>query len=339
MDREIDILERSLVWEWGAAIATVVVVAVLTWILAHWAGRRLKGSTRLGLRNVEKVAAPLALLAAGLAARRIIAGTDRDPPIVEVAVNGLLVVAAFWLAARSLDVLWATGRSSARLRHQAGARSMLLAGRQLGKAALVLGLIAVFSIRLGVGEQLYLALGAVGAALTFAARAPIANAMAFVQMMLAPPYHIGDRVRIEDFRGGAAIQGRVVAITLAATIVRSRSRSEVVIANSEIDRLRVENLSAADRRRLEMRLPIADSIPAETIRAACETIEADLRENRWVSAYREPHVWLSGYREGLALKASVWLQKGSDRRMAQRDLYALISARFEELTAGRSRGR
>ena len=122
-------------------------------------------------------------------------------------------------------------------------------------------------------------------------------------------------------------------MTLAATTVRTKSRSEVVVANSQIDLLRVENLSRADRRRLELRLPITRRIPAEKLRGACETIENELRGNKWVSDYRDPHVWISGYEDGLALKASVWLQRGSDRRDAQRDLYVTVGERFDRLTA------
>jgi len=212
-----------------------------------------------------------------------------------------------------------------------GAGAFLLAGRHLGKAGLFLGAVAVISVRLGVGEQLYIALGAVGAALAFAARDPIANVVAFAEMMLDPPFHIGDRVRFEHYRGGAPVIGKVIAISLGAVTVRSRARTEVVVANSMIDQLRVENLSKANRRRLELTFPIRTGIPAETLRNACDVIERDLREHPRVSAYRPPHVWVAGFGSGLRLEISVWLRRGSDRRDAQRELLLLIGERFDEL--------
>ena len=50
--------------------------------------------------------------------------------------------------------------------------------------------------------------------------------------------------------------------------IQEHLRSEAVVANSQIDLLRVENLSRADRRRLELSLPIAEKIPAEKLRSA-----------------------------------------------------------------------
>jgi len=41
--------------------------------------------------------------------------------------------------------------------------------------------------------------------------------------------------------------------------------------------LRVENHSASDRHRLELTVPVAPTLPAEALRAACDEIEHDLR--------------------------------------------------------------
>ena len=52
-----------------------------------------------------------------------------------------------------------------------------------------------------------LVLGGLGAALAFAARDPIRNVFAFAYMVLDPPFQLGDRVRMEEFRGGIAAEG------------------------------------------------------------------------------------------------------------------------------------
>ena len=125
-------------------------------------------------------------------------------------------------------------------------------------------------------------------------------------------------------------QGEVVAISLFAVTIRSRRRTRIVVPNSLLGTLRLENLSHASRRRLELEIPVAPEIPAEKLRAACDAIEEDIRASKLVSEFRDPHVWLSGYQDGMRLKASVWLRHGHDPRDAQRDLHLLIRARFDE---------
>lgn len=335
MEREI--ILHSKIWELAVTGLGVLVIAAVTWVVATWLAKVGRGKTRFGLRGLERLVAPITLLVALAATRLVLARTTADPLVATTAVDLLGIVATVWLASRFLDVVWKTGTSSARLRAQPGARSALLAMRHLGKLALVVGLIAVLSVRLGVSEQFYLALGAVGAALAFAARDPISNALAFVEVLISPPFYLGDTVRIGDFRGGEDAVGVVVEISPFGLILRTRQRTEVIIPHLLLDSLRVENLSSADRRRLLLVVPIGEEMSAEALRDACDAIDADLQVSRFVSEYRRPHVWLSGWAEGLELKASVWLRRGTDRRNAQRELVILIRKRLEE-HARRDRG-
>lgn len=318
-------------WEQAVVTASVVALAIVTWLLARRLGKWLQGSTRLGLRGLERLAAPFTLLVWVTAVWGAFQGAEEAEErfgwIVEVAI----IVGGFWLAGRALDVVWETGRASARIRAQPAATGALLAGRLLGKAIFLLSAGALIAVRLGVGTQIYVALGAVGAALAFAAREPISNLFSFVQLTVDPPFRMGDRVRVGDFRGGSDVEGEVVGLTLAAVTIRARHRSEIFIPNSRFAELRIENLSASDRRRLELALPIPYRIPAEKLRSACERIDRDMQENRWVSAVRPPYVWISGYSGGLRLKVSVWLKRGTTRRRAQRDLLLAITSRFEEV--------
>src|SRR5690606_6149915 len=83
------------------------------------------------------------------------------------------------------------------------------------------------------------------------------------------------------------------------------------------------------RRRLELALPISHALSAGALRAACAAIEADLRTSPEVSDERSPHVWISGFGDGLRLKASVWLRQDVVRRDAQRELLLSMRARLE----------
>lgn len=325
-----DVVQRASHWERLAAVAIVLGVALLTWLIARFLARRLHGTTQLGLHALERLPAPLSMIAAVATALAITASRPGPtPPLLAITLEVLAVAAGFWLAARIVDVVWATGKASARLRAHPGSGSALLAGRHAGKLLLVAGAVTVIAVRLGASEQLYLVLTGLAAALAFAARDPIRNAVAFGAMVLDPPFRLGDRVRLVDFRGGEEVVGEVMGISLTGTTVRTKARTHVFVSNVSVGTLRVENLSVADRRRLELALPISSALRAAEVRGACDAIEADLRASPLVSGEREPHVWVSGRGGGLTLKASFWLRRGLERREAQREIVLAMRARLE----------
>lgn len=312
------------------ALGMVLLIGAITFVVGRWIGRRLKGWTRLGLHGLERLAAPVTLLAVVGAGKAIVVPVAREPEVLDEVVELLLIVAAFWLVTRALDVFWRTGEHSIRLRHSAAARAAMMSARQLGKVLVWVAAAVTLAVKLGAAEQLYLALGAVGAALAFAARDPIRNALAFASMVVDPPFRLGDRVRIEDFRPGKPAEGTIIAITLSATTIETDKHTRVVVANILLYTMRVENLSVADRRRLELVVPLPERLSTRDLREACDEIETDLKNDRRVSAIRPPHVWISGAPGGLHLKASLWLRKATDRRAAQRDLLLGIRARLEQ---------
>lgn len=311
------------------AVVAVLLLSFATWLVARWAAWQMKERTRLGLRGLERLAGPLSLLTLAGGGQLVIWQVE-EPPVVKSVLDLLLIVAGLWLAVRLLDAVFETGKRSARLRADPVAGAALLTAHHVAKAVVVLSVIAVIAVRLGAAEQLYLALGALGAALVFAARDPIRNAVAFVAMIIDPPFHVGDRVHIGDFRGGSDVEGTVMDINLGSITVRTRSRSLVVVTHATLLTLRVENLSAANRRRLEFILPVPPDMPPEDVREACDAIEKELRDSPQVVEERRPHVWVTGLGDGLHLKASLWLKRGTDRRQAQRDLLLAANARLME---------
>lgn len=326
------IVRNATLLERLASIGLVLGVALVTWLIARVITRRLRGKTKFGLHALERLPAPLTLLAAVMAATWI--SSSRDEPasaLFTITLEVLGVGAGFWLAARIIDVVWATGVKSARLRAQPASSGVLLIGRYVGKLLLVSGALTVLAVRLGASEQLYLVLTGLAAAVAFAARDPIRNAVAFMSMVFDPPFRMNDRVRIVDFRGGEEVTGEVIGISFLGTTVRTRARTHVMIANVELATLRVENLSAANRRRCELALPISSEMRAEALREACDTILADLRESELVSKEREATVWIAGIGGGLTLKASYWLRRGLNCREAQRELFLATRSRLEAL--------
>jgi MscS family membrane protein len=328
-DEVTDVLRSSSWWERAVTLGSVALITLSSWGIGRWLARRLSGKTRFGLRRLDRLIAPVTMLV-GLGASLLpLSSSQRGPRILSELLEVLAIIAIGWFAARVLDVIWATGTHSARLRRQPAALAALLVGRHLGKLVVGAVVLTVVIVRLGGGDQLYLVLAGLVTALAFAARDPIRNAIAFIAMMLDPPFRVGDQVRFSDYRSGEDTVGEVTDISLSSTTVRTQRDTLVVIANVMVGQLRVENLSAADRRRLELEIPLS-GLSTEAIRTACEKIEHDLQESSHVAPSRAPRVWITGVSEGLRLKASLWLRRAADRRTAERDLLLAIDARLHE---------
>lgn len=324
-----DLAQATLV-ERLLALGAVLGVALITFFLGRWAGRRMKGWTRLGLHGLERLAAPITLLVIAGGSALLLVPISTDPEVFSFAAELLATFACFWLISRALEVFWVTGEHSARLRHHQVARAVLLSARRLGKVIIWLGAVVTLAVKLGAAAQLYLVLGGLGAALAFAARDPIRNVFAFASMIVDPPFQLGDRVRMEEFRGGTAAEGTVLAITLSSVTLETAQHTRVVVSNLRVADLRVENLSAADRRRLELMVPVPQELSTEALRSACDEIESDLRRHPQVSDEHAPRVWLSGSAGGLQLRASFWLRRASRRRDSQREVLLLMRERLEQ---------
>ncbi len=326
-------LVESTVAERLLTLGLVLGIATVTFFVAHFIGRRLKGWTRLGLHGLERLAAPLCLLVIAGGAALMMVPIASDPEVMTFAVELVAIFGGFWFFSRALEVFWDTGEHSARVRHNPVARAVLMSARHLGKVIIWIGAAVTFAVKFGAAAQLYVVLGGLGAALAFAARDPIRNVFAFAYMIMDPPFRLGDHVRLEEFRGGVAAEGRVLAMSLSAVTIETAQRTRVVVSNIRVQELRVENLSVADRRRLELVVPVPRALATEDLREVCDEIEADLRAHPAVSDSQPPHVWISGTTGGLQLKVSLWLVKGSRRRESQRDLLLVIRERLERRLA------
>lgn len=314
------------------AMLGVVVVMLLTWMFGRWLGRRMKGTTRLGLQRLDRLAAPSALMGVSLGILFALnAMEERQAFLIKVG-EVVLVFGGFWLASRGLEVLLTTAARSARLRQSATVQAALLSARRLGKVVIWLVGAVTVAVQLGAGSNLYLLLGGLGAALAVGARDPIRNALAFLGMLVDPPFRLGDRVRLDDFRGRITTEGIVQSVSLASVTLQTDQGTRVFIANVRIDELRVENLSAADHRRLELVVPVPRALSTEALRDACDAIEVQLKDHAQVTGDKEAMVWIAGSGTGLQLKAAVWLKEASVRREVQKELLLMIRERLEGST-------
>ncbi len=327
-DSEIfEAVRSSQLWELLTAFGTVIAIGFVTWLVTRVLARWLSGKTRFGLRNLKGLAAPVTALVSVIVTLLIVRSAARELRVI----TGLLELASslvgLWLAARVLDVIWATSVASARLRTRYRIGTLLLAGRHVGKLLLGLAGIGVIAVQLGAGDRLYVIIAAAAAGLAFAARDPLRSAVAFVSMAIDPPFHVGDRVRISDFRSGESSVGTITDISLSSITIETRQHTHVVIANVMLPQLRIENLSAADRRRLELEVPAA-GLGTEAIRNAVAAIDRDLREHPGIAPEPTPRVWLGGAADGLRVKASLWLRRAADRREVQHDVLLKMHERL-----------
>lgn len=327
-DAEIPELVRgSQRWELLAALASVLAIALLTWLVARVLARWLSGRTRFGLRGLDRLVPAVTALVATIVALLFTYATPHEPIVIGKLLELVAIIIGFWLAARVIDVVGATSKASARLRTPQRAGSFLVVARHTAKLLLALTAVGVVAVQLGAGQQLYVILAAAAAGVAFAARDPIRNAVAFAAMAVDPPFHIGDRVRISDFRSGQSSVGTLSDVSLTAITLITREQTAVVIANIMLSQLRIENLSVADRRRIELQVPAA-GVETEKLRATCEAIERELRVRPGVAADPVPRVWLAGTADGLHLKVSLWLRRVADRREVQRDVLLEIQRRL-----------
>lgn len=314
-----ELLRKSQVTDLLIVAAVVLSIGLVAWLVARLIAHWLTGKTRFGLHGLERLAAPLSALVSVIGALLIVNRPVHEPAALGGLLKVLISVVAFWLSARVIDVIWVTASHSARLRARPRVTTALVAGRHFGKLVLVVAAVTVVAVQLGASEHLYVVLAAMAAGLAFAARDPIQNAVAFVAMAIDAPFHVGDRVRISDYRTGRATVGTITDMSLTAITLVTREETSVVIANLMVGKLRVENLSVADRRRLELQVPVG-GIDTETLRAACVAIDRDLREHPGISGERDPRVWLTGIGEGIHVKVSLWLRRSADRRDVQHDV-------------------
>ena len=101
-----------------------------------------------------------------------------------------------------------------------------------------------------------------GAAMAFILQDSLANLAAGVMMMIFRPFKIGDDVEI----GGES--GRVIAIELSATRLKTVDNTEIIIANGKIWGGIVKNYSSLGQRRLDMDFGVSYDADIDTAIAA-----------------------------------------------------------------------
>jgi len=192
--------------------------------------------------------------------------------VVSALLSASGVIAIFWMLWRSVDTLvemvversWAAGDASA--------RSMLLVGGNLLKAAvMVMGAITT-AASFGYPVTTVIAgLGIGGIAFAFGAQKTVENLFGSIALATDQPCRVGDTVKVDD------VVGQVEYIGTRSTRIRTPDRTIVSIPNGRLADSRIETYALRDRIRLATTVTLGYSAGEAQVRQVLAGIEAVLR--------------------------------------------------------------
>ncbi|HKB46363.1 MAG TPA: mechanosensitive ion channel family protein [Ktedonobacterales bacterium] len=203
------------------------------------------------------------------------------------------VTASFVVLAAALGIGRALQRGVLKTmdRQRTNANLILLGGRFIYIATLVVGLIAILAIW-GTGLVVPVALiGALTVALSLALQDVLKNLVAGVYLLLERPFVIGDHIALNSY------SGEVEDIQIRYTALRTLDNQRVLIPNSLLFGSPVTNLTAFDRRRATLAISVPDSGP-ESVDQVEEQIRTALKKVPGVLESPPPLVTLNGAGEG-----------------------------------------
>lgn len=253
-----------------------------------WAAGRVLGALGRGLlmrvarrtssawdeRWLEKIGPALtavcatAVAALALPFLELPAGASR-PAVAVLTAAG--VIAIFWMLWRSVDTLiemiversWAAGDPSA--------RSMLLVGGNLLKAAVMVTGAVTTAATFGYPVTTVVAgLGIGGIAFAFGAQKTVEHLFGSIALATDQPCRVGDTVKVDD------IVGTVEHIGARSTRIRTLDRTLVTIPNGRLADSRIESYAPRDRIRLGTTITLGYGASAAQVRRVITGIEQAL---------------------------------------------------------------
>jgi small conductance mechanosensitive channel len=250
--------------------------------------------------------------------------TSSEQRNIGIALRGLAwqVIASFVVLAAALGIGRALQRGVLKTmdRQRTNANLILLGGRLIYIATLVVGLIAILAIW-GTGLVVPVALiGALTVALSLALQDVLKNLVAGVYLLLERPFVIGDHIALDSH------SGEVEDIQIRYTALRTLDNQRVLIPNSLLFGSPVTNLTAFDRRRATLAVSVPDGGP-ESVDHVEEQIRTALEKVPGILESPPPLVTLNGAGEGkVDLHVVFWMP---NKRPG--DLAALYSDVIEQV--------
>lgn len=229
------------------------------------------------------------------ATRQAEALADRLPALVAA----LVVLALFWLAAR------VTRGSVQRVMARTSTEGHVdfVVGRLAHIGILTAGVLVALGV-LGISvTALATGLGLAGFAIGFAFKDVLGNLLAGILVLFQRPFTIGDCVRVDAF------EGVVEDIRVRDTVLRDYDGTLIYLPNNTVYTSPIVNLSAAETRRADVRLPVA--LDAD-VSAAVEAAQRAMAESPAVLDEPEPAVLVDTLTEGaVTLICRFWVDQSA----------------------------
>jgi small-conductance mechanosensitive channel len=317
--------------EWLAVCAAMAAGILAGWLGGHGVVLLARAPLRRGhfpKRAASRLLVPVGLLIGTWVATLVLDWADVSLFDGKVRSRVVLPFAVVWLALIAIDLAWGKlGKRHARERP--GLAAVLLLVRRVGKVTVIVAGCAVVLGKLGVSlGGFFVATGVVGAAVAFAARGPVENLFAFIGLLVDPPFIVGDQVRITHFRGGPETVGRVQRIGLQSTVIQVKGRSLVSFPNALLSsQMQLENLTARDRRRLRLSLPLPDALPSTRLEQLCERLEESVEALPQRDRRRPVQVWLSAASGDTRLELEVWMRTRDQAAQREAESRAIVMVR------------
>jgi len=237
------------VWLWFALLLAVPLAAGIAWVLMQlirfpvqlWRGYR----HRPQLADSQKISGPLWLVL-GLIVHRILVSYLGLPLLHRhyyfLTARVFFILGATWLALRVLTRVMNRLRDRAIARGSTGTGSLVLLGRRVVKALVVISAGLALLGALGFNLTTALAgLGIGGLAIGFGAQKTIENLFGGISLLGDEVIRVGDSC---NFNGRV---GTVEDISLRSTRIRTVERTELSIPNGALATMNIENFSRRDK--------------------------------------------------------------------------------------------
>ena len=169
--------------------------------------------------------------------------------------------------------------------------------------------------------------GVTGLAFALAAQDTLKNFFASITLLVERPFREGDFVKIGSDRG------RIEAIGLRSTCLRTTEGNVISLPNGEISCNRIENISRRPHIRCDISIGVTYSTPIERLKEGVDIIKSILEEKIVTPFTRVPRVHFSEFADSsLVIQCTYWQPTTDyDRSLAiSEDVNLEILQRFRE---------
>jgi MscS family membrane protein len=239
-----------------------------------------KTKTKLDDRLLQALSKPvsLAILLGGVLCAILILGLPGDVEVIILNVAKVLFAAlGTWLVFRLIDVFAdysasLAGKTDTKLDDQ-------LVPLVRKTAKIFIGVVAFVLVVQNLGYSvsgLLAGLGLGGLAFALAAKDTIANLFGSATIFADRPFQVGDWINTDK------VEGVVEEVGFRSTKIRTFAKTLVIIPNSVLANMAIDNFSAMPKRRIKMTVGVTYDTTANQMEQAVEAIKKILREHEGI---------------------------------------------------------